>query len=201
MSDVRLIDLSCSERLTLWVIRRFARERSSRCAGQMCLMKGIFWPCFGEDFDGVAEVLAEAFARHAGSHNAPIAVGEAGAQVLTAVEVSLLAATACIQTGEDEMARACLAAAFDGRGGVFLSAVTLLATRLACAGHWLPAEHGALGESPCFGAEQERWTDRADGPEQIIGAAALGTVRRQAGPPLARSYVMWPRSRGFPSYS
>lgn len=138
-TSVRSVDLPCSERLALWVLRRFARYRGSACGGQICLMQGIFFPCFREDFDGVAQALEGAFARIDEGADMPLDIASAGVAVLTPLEVVLLAATAAMQAGDRERARHHISR--DMRlcraTGAFLSATGLLALRLAGAGHWL----------------------------------------------------------------
>lgn len=186
MPFLRLIDLSCSERLTLWVIRRVARERSSRCLGQRCPIKNIFWPCFREDFDDVADALADAFLRGA---EGPISIAAAGTACLTAVEIALLEATGLFQAGDNEKACQVLGNVIGRRQAVFARAMSMLAERLASAGHLLPwEERRVVTPMPLDG-----WTERAEGPSSAIGAAALATARRQGHIVIGESYVMWPR--------
>ncbi|MBB2206620.1 hypothetical protein [Gluconacetobacter takamatsuzukensis] len=144
-------DLSCSERLAVWMIRCVARRETAECGtpghpgAQDLLMTG-----FRAELDGVAQAFRAAMRRMVGLRMGHLDVGMPGAVMLTATEQGFLEAASAAQNGNEAAVRTALRRVFPHHyvQSRFAAAVTVLAACLAGAGHWLPSRRPALAALP-----------------------------------------------------
>lgn len=145
-------DLSCSERLAVWMIRCIARREAAACgavplrpAAQDLFMAG----CRSER-EGVVQAFRAAMSRMAGLHMGHLDVGMPGAVVLTVTEQGFLEATSAAQNGNEAAVHMALRQVFPHHyvQSRFAAAVTVLAACLAGAGHWLPSRRSPTAYRP-----------------------------------------------------
>ncbi|WP_041249586.1 hypothetical protein [Gluconacetobacter diazotrophicus] len=213
-----LNDLSCSERLAVWTLRRLAGpphpaggQRTGRAPA------GLFMPCFRRDFDDVTAAFRTALNRLAVLKMQALDLGLPAAQTLSTTESRFLDAISAAQAGEDARVRGMLRRVIPHRHVLapFAAAVTLLGACLAGAGHWLPrrtpaddisaedlAENGppALarrregdpGERNRGGRIQDCGTDGRRTVD-LIGPGCLTAMARWHDLDMGMTQIMWPR--------
>jgi len=184
LSPTVLSDLSCSERLTVWTVRRLARRRVGMGAEAASPAEGLFMPCFRRDFEDVASAFAIAIERLAGLLDSHLDIAIPRAQALTRTEICILEATTAAQAGEEAAVRRILRTVFPHHHVLapFAAAVTQLGACLAGAGHWLPRRR-----VPVMVADQ---------PERAHAAiaASLTALLHWHERDLGRAQVLWPHT-------
>ncbi|GBQ66114.1 hypothetical protein AA103196_1296 [Ameyamaea chiangmaiensis NBRC 103196] len=182
-----LSDLSCSERLTIWTVRRLARRRTGAPAASAVPAEGLFLPCFRRDFDDVATAFSTALDRLATVRGGALDIAIPRAQALTATEACLLDATTAAQAGEEATMRRILRRLFPHHHilAPFAAAVTQLGACLAGAGHWLPRPRAVLTAAASDGVPADQETRRA--------AASLSALVRWHDLDMGTTHVLWPQ--------
>ncbi|MCI1437249.1 hypothetical protein [Acetobacter indonesiensis] len=152
-SPVYLTDLACSERLTIWTIRRLAGEASSAPQSACGRQIGMFLPCFREEFMAVAEAFHDAVTRMAALEIPSLDIRSGSALAITATEYNLLLATEAAQNERDAEVQSLLKPLlpFPALLAGLTSAITTLGACLAGAGYWL-SHHAskALARRPSY---------------------------------------------------
>ncbi|MBB2200779.1 hypothetical protein [Gluconacetobacter tumulisoli] len=207
-----LNDLSCSERLTVWTIRRLVGRRQPACPHGSAEARGLYVPGFRREFEGVERAFREGVARMADLGTGGLDVGLTGLQAVSPTEGQFLEAIAAAQNGDEAGVRSALRPVFPHRyvQSRFAAAVTLLGTCLAVAGHWLPRRREAP-RPPCRDVTRLRRVrepnpgdrrgpaDEPDTPEDdhtrrahIVGAGCLGAMARWHELDMGMTHVLWP---------
>ncbi|WP_459986935.1 hypothetical protein [Komagataeibacter kakiaceti] len=201
-TTVFMNDLSCSERLLVWCVRRLSGGATTTSG-----MPGYALPCFRADFASVARAFNMALTRLRTYQCDPVDVAICSATCLTRTENRFLAAAAAAQEGHEAEVRSMLRPIFAHHHVLspFAAAITQLGACMAGAGYWLPrrsasAEGKGTTRTP---APRLRWThgQRSEGTTtpaampvaqaQTVGAGCLGAMRwRDAD--MAAARIMWP---------
>ncbi len=199
-TTVFMNDLSCSERLLVWCVRRLSGGGEG--AGSM---PGLALPCFRADFAALADAFRMALGRLRTYQLAPVDVAICSATHLTGTEGRFLLAAAAAQEGREAEVRRTLRPVFAHHHVLspFAAAITQLGACMAGAGYWLP-RRGSGGGSPQ--AQRLRWTSQAEtewngassatavpGVPQPVGAGSLATMRWHDAD-MGTAHVMWPRA-------
>ncbi|MCE2574474.1 hypothetical protein [Komagataeibacter sp. FNDCR2] len=196
-------DLSCSERLLVWCVRRLSGG-SATTSG----MPGYALPCFRADFAIVARAFNMALTRLRTYQCDPVDVAICSATRLTRTENRFLAAAAAAQEGHEAEVRSMLRPIFAHHHVLspFAAAITQLGACMAGAGYWLPRRNPAEGSARAP-TPRLRWTHGqrsetvntptampvAQAQAQTVGAGCLGAMRwRDAD--MAAARIMWPNS-------
>lgn len=138
-SPVYLTDLACSERLTIWTIRRLAGTASCCPHARNTTPTSLFLPCFRQDFLAVAHAFHETLAQMAALELPSLDIRSGSALAITPTEYSLLLATEAAQNEQDTTVHALLKPlmSFPNLLGRLTNAITTLGACLAGAGYWL----------------------------------------------------------------
>lgn len=201
-TTVFMNDLSCSERLLVWCVRRLSGAGEG--TGHM---PGLALPCFRSDFAAVADAFRMALGRLRAYQNGPMDVAICSATHLTGTENRFLIAAAAAQEGREAEVRRTLRPVFTHHHVLspFAAAITQLGACMAGAGYWLPRRgHNGGGSSPP--AHSLRWTrpQIAEGAgvhgvasampaaaPQPVGAGCLAAMRWHSAD-MGTAHVMWP---------
>ncbi|QBL92910.1 hypothetical protein KSAC_06650 [Komagataeibacter saccharivorans] len=203
-TTVFMNDLSCSERLLVWCVRRLNGNPHDRST-----VPGLALPFFRADFAAVANAFHMALARLRAFQAQPVDVAICSATRLTRTENHFLAAAAAAQEGREAEVRRALRPVFLHHHVLspFAAAITQLGACMAGAGYWLPRRGQGTTTSGRVPVTRLRWnhgrgTDganaapaahAANGAHQPVGAGSLGTLRWHDAD-MASAHVMWPRS-------
>lgn len=188
-------DLSCSEKLAIWMIRCITRREIPACGGASAhpVARSLFMAGFHADLEGVVDAFRAAMNRMAGLCMDRLDVGMPGTTMLTATEQGFLEATSAAQNGHEAAVRTALRRVFPHHyvQSRFAAAVTVLAACLAGAGHWLP------NRRPSPGSDQPRLiemqTEEDDAPRrQDAETAALVAMARWQERDMGMSHHHWP---------
>ncbi|MFT9207967.1 hypothetical protein [Acetobacter orientalis] len=138
-SPVYLTDLACSERLTIWTIRRLAGEAPSPAPSACGRQLGLFLPCFRQEFLAVSTAFHEALSRMAALKMPSLDIRVGSTLAITPTEYSLLLATEAAQNERESDVQALLRPLlpFPALVSGLASAITTLGACLAGAGYWL----------------------------------------------------------------
>lgn len=138
-SPVYLTDLACSERLTIWTIRRLAGEAPSSASSACGRQLGLFLPCFRQEFLAVSNAFHDALTHMAALEMPSLDICTGSALALTPTEYSLLLATEAAQNERDSDVQALLRPLIPLPALVngLVSAINTLGACLAGAGYWL----------------------------------------------------------------
>lgn len=199
-TTVFMNDLSCSERLLVWCVRRLSGGNSTGAG-----MPGLALPCFRADFAAVVEAFHMALARLRAYQREPVDVGICSATHLTGTENRFLLAATAAQEGREAEVRRTLRPIFAHHHVLspFAAAITQLGACMAGAGYWLPRRGGTpaaltrtqstrLRPSPCApGREGERPQPVATATHQPVGAGCLAAMRWHDAD-MGNAHVMWP---------
>ncbi|KDU94660.1 hypothetical protein CFR78_08110 [Komagataeibacter rhaeticus] len=199
MTDTTIFmnDLSCSERLLVWCVRRLSGE--GRTGGGM---PGLALPCFRADFAAVVEAFHMALGRLRAYQREPVDVGICNATHLTGTESRFLLAAAAAQEGREAEVRRTLRPIFAHHHVLspFAAAITQLGACMAGAGYWLPrrATTPALPNRPPVTQLRRPSRDAAARPQspsptmsQPVGAGCLAAMRWHDAD-MGSAHVMWP---------
>ncbi|KON65896.1 hypothetical protein KOEU_05840 [Komagataeibacter europaeus] len=204
-TTVFMNDLSCSERLLVWCVRRLSGAGEG--TGHM---PGLALPCFRTDFAAVADAFRMALGRLRAYQNGTVDVAICSATHLTGTENRFLVAAAAAQEGREAEVRRTLRPVFTHHHVLspFAAAITQLGACMAGAGYWLPrrGHHGGGGSPP---VRSLRWPAQqaADGTAvratvppaatpataaaQPVGAGCLAAMRWHSAD-MGTAHVMWP---------
>nr|WP_244191776.1 hypothetical protein [Komagataeibacter swingsii] len=196
-TTVFMNDLSCSERLLVWCVRRL-----SGAGGGAGHMPGLALPCFRSDFAAVADAFHMALERLRAYHNGPMDVAICSATHLTGTENRFLIAAAAAQEGRETEVRRTLRPVFTHHHVLapFAAAVTQLGACMAGAGYWLPRRgHNGGGGSLRWTRPPAAATTGMHGVApampaavpQPVGAGCLAALRWH-GADMDTAHVMWP---------
>ncbi|KAB8122574.1 hypothetical protein D3W54_15525 [Komagataeibacter medellinensis] len=199
-TTVFMNDLSCSERLLVWCVRRL-NGGDSTGAG----MPGLALPCFRADFAAVVEAFHMALARLRAYQREPVDVGICSATRLTGTENRFLLAATAAQEGREAEVRRTLRPIFTHHHVLspFAAAITQLGACMAGAGYWLPHRGGTpaaqtrtrstrLRPSPSIpGREGDRLQRVATAHHQPVGAGCLAAMRWHDAD-MGNAHIMWP---------
>ncbi|MFW7266405.1 hypothetical protein ACMAUO_00385 [Gluconacetobacter sp. Hr-1-5] len=193
MHDVN--DLSCSEKLAIWMIRCVTRREVPACTGASArpVASGLFMAGFRSELEGVVEAFRAAMSRMAGLRMERLDVGMPGTVILTTTEQGFLDATSAAQNGNEAAVRSALRRIFPHHyvQSRFAAAVTVLAACLAGAGHWLPSRRPSPGVQPPRLIDMQ--TGEADAPRpQDADTAALVAMARWQELDMGMSHHHWP---------
>ncbi|WP_259329322.1 hypothetical protein, partial [Acetobacter pasteurianus] len=143
-SPVYLTDLACSERLTLWTIRRLAGIQTNPHTPTTGPSGGLFLPCFRQEFLAVAQTFHDALTDMAALEMPALDIRVGCALSVTSTEYRLLLATEAAQnernTDMDTLLQPLVP--FAGLRARLASAITTLGACLASAGYWLSSVMG-----------------------------------------------------------
>ncbi|WP_086643070.1 hypothetical protein [Acetobacter sp. DsW_063] len=216
--SLALNDLSTSERLTIWTVRRLNRPLQPSLRHRTTLAM----PCFRQDFEAVSAAFRRAASRLARRNMRLGDIGLPAAEGVTQTEARFLAATSAAQNGERTRARDILRPLFPHHAvlGPIVTAITLLGACMAGAGHWLPRSartglpSGAVvaqqaDTEPTISARvirletrramtekkgEDTTAARDARPQSFIGGAALTTLARWHELDLDATPVLWART-------
>lgn len=188
-------DLSCSEKLAIWMIRCITRREVPACtdASSRPVARSLFMVGFHAELEGVVEAFRAAMSRMAGLRMDRLDVGMPGTMMLTATEEGFLDATSAAQNGNEAAVRTALRRVFPHHyvQSRFAAAVTVLAACLAGAGHWLPSRRPSPATPPPRLIEMQ--TDEADAlRRQGTDTAALVAMARWQELDMGMSHHHWP---------
>ncbi|MGO3517303.1 MAG: hypothetical protein ACTINM_02170 [Acetobacter cibinongensis] len=173
-SPVYLTDLACSERLTLWTIRRLAGEAPSRTPSACGRQLGVFLPCFRQEFLAVSTAFQDALTHMAALEIPSLDIRSGSSLAITPTEYSLLLATEAAQNEREGDVQSLLhqLIPFPSLLAGLTSAITTLGACLAGAGYWL-SHHAitALARPALWGSTSARVRPRT------TSAAALSLSR------------------------
>nr|WP_298797104.1 hypothetical protein [uncultured Acetobacter sp.] len=138
-SPVYLTDLACSERLTIWTIRRLAGTTSCCPHAPTPAATSLFMPCFRQDFLTVAHAFHETLTQMAALELPSLDIRSGSTLAITPTEYSLLLATEAAQNEQDTAVYALLKPlmTFPNLLARLTNAITTLGACLAGAGYWL----------------------------------------------------------------
>ena len=203
-TTVFMNDLSSSERLLVWCVRRLSGQGDGTRG-----TPGLALPCFRADFAAVIEAFHMAMNRLRAYQRAPVDVAICSATHLTGTENRFLLAATAAQEGREGEVRRMLRPVFVHHHVLspFAAAITQLGACMAGAGYWLPRRGQGTTTSGRVPVTRLRWnhgrgTDSANaapaahaanGAHQPVGAGSLGTLRWHDAD-MASAHVMWPRS-------
>ncbi|MCG4254691.1 hypothetical protein K6W37_12435 [Acetobacter senegalensis] len=138
-SPVYLTDLACSERLTIWTIRRLVGTVSSPPPASCGRQIGVFLPCFRQEFLAVANAFHDALTHMAALEIPSLDIRSGSALAITPTEYNLLLATEAAQNERDAEVHSLLhpLLPFPSLVARLTSAITTLGACLAGAGYWL----------------------------------------------------------------
>lgn len=201
-TTVFMNDLSCSERLLVWCVRRLSGAGEG--TGHM---PGLALPCFRSDFAAVADAFRMALGRLRACQNSTIDVAICSATHLTGTENRFLIAATAAQEGREAEVRRTLRPVFTHHHVLspFAAAITQLGACMAGAGYWLPrrGHNGGGGNPSVRGLRHARphTTDGATidnpattvpaGASQPVGAGCLVAMRWHSAD-MGTAHVMWP---------
>lgn len=190
-------DLSCSEKLAIWMIRCITRREVPACIGASArpLARSLFMMGFHADLEGVVEAFRAAMTRMAGLRMERLDVGMPGTMKLTATEEGFLDATSAAQNGNEAAVRTALRRVFPHHYVLsrFAAAVTVLGACLAGAGHWLPSRRPSPDAQPPRLIEMQ--TGEADVPrqqDQDTDTTALVAMAHWQELDMGMSHHHWP---------
>lgn len=143
-SPVYLTDLACSERLTIWTIRRLAGTASCCSQARNTTPTSLFLPCFRQDFLAVAEAFHETLTQMAALEIPSLDIRSGSALAITPTEYSLLLATEAAQNEQEMTVQSLLKPLmfFPNLLAKLTRAITTLGACLAGAGYWLSHQTG-----------------------------------------------------------
>lgn len=182
-SPVYLTDLACSERLTLWTIRRLAGIQTNPHTPTTGPSGGLFLPCFRREFLAVAQTFHDALTDMAALEMPALDIRVGCALSVTSTEYRLLLATEAAQNERNADMEDLLKplVPFAGLRTRLASAITTLGACLAGAGYWLshsssrvvptkaserPSAYGAYPATAALSLA--RWHDLDMQPKQIV---------------------------------
>ena len=205
-TTVFMNDLSCSERLLVWCVRRLSG------GGATSAMPGWALPCFRADFAIVARAFNMALTRLRTYQCDPVDVAICNATRLTRTENRFLAAAAAAQEGREAEVRSMLRPIFAHHHVLspFAAAITQLGACMAGAGYWLPRRNTNTETAGRGPVPRLRWTQGQRSESvgtnptsvpvthtQPVGAGCLAAMRwRDAD--MAAARIMWPNSGAAP---
>ncbi|GAN67373.1 hypothetical protein [Acetobacter orleanensis] len=148
-SPVYLTDLACSERLTIWTIRRLAGTASCCQHARNTTPASLFMPCFRQDFLAVADAFHDTLTQMAALEAPSLDIRSGSTLAITPTEYSLLLATEAAQNEQDLTVHALLKplGLFPNLLERLTNAITTLGACLAGAGYWL-SHHAARPVTP-----------------------------------------------------
>ncbi|PYD79938.1 hypothetical protein ACM0P6_03115 [Komagataeibacter sucrofermentans] len=196
-TTVFMNDLSSSERLLVWCVRRLSGQGDGTRG-----TPGLALPCFRADFAAVIEAFHMAMNRLRAYQRTPVDVAICSATHLTGTENRFLLAATAAQEGHEGEVRRMLRPIFVHHHVLspFAAAITQLGACLAGAGYWLPRRGNMLAASSRMPVVRPRQVSAATAhptPEphaqqaQPVGAGCLAAMRwHQAD--MGRAQVMWP---------
>ncbi|MCX2561334.1 hypothetical protein OQ252_08005 [Acetobacter farinalis] len=143
-SPVYLTDLACSERLTIWTIRRLAGTASGCPRPPGASATSLFLPCFRKEFLAVADAFHETLTHMAALELPALDIRSGRSLAVTPTEYSLLLATEAAQNEQDTTVYTLLKPLLTVPNLLtrLTTAITTLGACLAGAGYWLSHHTG-----------------------------------------------------------
>ncbi|MCE2563816.1 hypothetical protein [Komagataeibacter sp. FNDCF1] len=197
-TTVSMNDLSCSERLLVWCVRRLSGGGDTGAS-----MPGLALPCFRADFAAVADAFHMALGRLRACQREPMDVAICSATRLTSTESRFLLAAAAAQEGREAEVRRTLRPVFAHHHVLspFAAAITQLGACMAGAGYWLPRRGNtpaAPNQTPVTRLRRHTTTPvgtqsrpASASAHQPVGAGCLATMRWHNAD-MGTAHVMWP---------
>lgn len=192
-TTVFMNDLSSSERLLVWCVRRLSGQGDGARG-----TPGLALPCFRADFAAVIEAFRMAMNRLRAYQRTPVDVAICSATHLTGTENRFLLAATAAQEGREGEVRRMLRPVFVHHHVLspFAAAITQLGACLAGAGYWLPRRGTMLAASSRVPVARQVGPAMAHpaphAPQaQPVGAGCLAAMRWHNGD-MGHAQVMWP---------
>ncbi|MFT8309493.1 hypothetical protein [Acetobacter malorum] len=195
-SPVYLTDLACSERLTIWTIRRLAGTASCCSHARNTTPTSLFLPCFRQDFLAVAHAFHETLAQMAALELPSLDIRSGSALAITPTEYSLLLATEAAQNEQDTTVHALLKPlmSFPNLLGRLTNAITTLGACLAGAGYWLSHHTGWPGPVSVSAGPAQPDSKPVASARKLPTTAAVLSLTRWHDFDISSAPVSWPQA-------
>nr|WP_025827385.1 hypothetical protein [Acetobacter persici] len=195
-SPVYLTDLACSERLTIWTIRRLAGTASCCQHARNTTPTSLFLPCFRQDFLAVAHAFHETLSQMAALELPSLDIRSGSALAITPTEYSLLLATEAAQNEQDTTVQSLLKPlmSFPTLLARLTRAITTLGACLAGAGYWLSHHTGWPGPGSMQAGPMPRGEKPAASPRKLHTTAAALSLTRWHDFDITSAPISWPQA-------
>ncbi|MBS0986775.1 hypothetical protein [Acetobacter thailandicus] len=189
-SAVYLTDLTSSERLTVWAIRRLTSRSTTPCKRPATL----FLPCFQQEFQTVSQAFRDALSGMTALKLPALDIRTDNILSLTTTENKLLLATEATQNEREHEARSLLRTflPFPSVLERMMFALTTLSACLAGSGYWLSSR--AVRPAPL---SNKAPVAAAISQLKITSGAALSLRQRWHRPDTSPVTVNWPVTDEF----